>query len=200
MFHCLDLRDEVQWREIRDTRCTMESLRVKPEIISLLKSGNFEAFSVPRLRDAYQELVGDTSKPKKVVSQLVKRHLRKLEDHGVLERVDTGKPYPIEYRIKHTASLQSGSVFPEVEEIKPQSDAEVLSEEVVQVIRGKLNDYRTYMYSAMGALEEYEEIVELQPSLKVTIQSKYDQTREEYAKTLGKVRALESLINLQHPL
>ena len=178
----------------------MKALTVKPELVSLLTSGHFETFSVPRIRDAYQELVGDTSKPKKVVSQLVKRHLRKLEERGILERINTGKPHPIEYRIKDLTRLHPvPSVSGKLEGMPKQAD-ERLSGEVVRTLKVKLNKYRTDMLSATGALEEYEAIVLAQPGLKETIQQKYDQTREEYAKTLGKVRALESLIDLQPSL
>ena len=175
----------------------MKALRVKPELVSLLKTGNFETFSVPRFRDAYQELVGEASKPKKVVSQLVKRHLRKLEERGVLERINTGKPHPIEYRIKDLTRLDPVLSVPLNLDAMPEQADEPLSGEVVRTLKVKLNKYRTDMLSATGALEEYEAIVQEQPGLKETIQQKYDQTREEYAKTLGKVRALESLMDLQ---
>ncbi|MFV8781911.1 hypothetical protein ACNKU7_05760 [Microbulbifer sp. SA54] len=174
----------------------MKALKVKPEIVSLLRSGRFETFSVPRFRDAYQELVGDTSKPKKVVSQLVKRHLRKLEECGAVERINTGKPYPIEYCIKDRSRLESLTNTRTGTDGAPIAAAESLSAEVVRTLRQKLNKYRTDMLSATGALEEYEAIVQAEPILKSRIQGQYDKTREEYAKTLGKVRALESLIDL----
>ncbi|WP_323844365.1 hypothetical protein [Microbulbifer magnicolonia] len=175
----------------------MKALRVKPELVSLLKTGNFDTFSVPRFRDAYQELVGEASKPKKVVSQLVKRHLRKLEERGVLERINTGKPHPIEYRIKDLTRLDPVPTTPSNVDVMPEQAGESLPDEVIHTLIVKLSRYRTDMLSATGALEEYEAIVQAQPGLKKTIQKKYDQTREEYAKTLGKVRALESLIDLQ---
>ncbi|MBN8431446.1 hypothetical protein JF535_11340 [Microbulbifer salipaludis] len=174
----------------------MKPLKVKPELASLLKSGQFETFSVPRIRDAYQSLTGTGDKPKKVVSQLVKRHLRKLEECGVLRRRNTDRLHPIEYQLVDVSRLhRSGTVDLELSAVA-EVGSEPFPAEVIQGLKAKLNKYRTEMLSAMGALEEYEAIVQASPYLKNTIQSKYDQTREDYAKTLGKVKALESLIVL----
>ncbi|MFA0811097.1 hypothetical protein [Microbulbifer epialgicus] len=178
----------------------MKALRVKPEFVSLLKMGNFDTFSVPRFRDAYLELIGDKSKPKNLTRQLVYRHLRKLEECGVLERVDTGKLHPIEYRIKDLAQLDSRPTVRQNVEMIPEQADKSLPEKVVHTLKVKLSKYRTDMLSAAGALEEYEAIAQAQPSLKGAIQKKYDRTREEYAKTLGKVRAIESLLNTKPSL
>ncbi|MFA0813782.1 hypothetical protein [Microbulbifer epialgicus] len=173
----------------------MKALRVKPEFVSLLKTGDFDTFSVSHFRDAYLQLTGDDSKPKNLTSQLVKRHLRKLEEHGVLERVDTGKLHPIEYRIKDLTRLDSRPSVRQHVEATPEQAGKLLPEGVVHTLKLKLNKYRTGLLSSAGALEEYEAIAKVQPSLKEAIQKKYDQTREEYAKTLGKVRAIESLLD-----
>ncbi|MCO1336595.1 hypothetical protein MO867_19890 [Microbulbifer sp. OS29] len=173
----------------------MKALRVKPEFVSLLKTGNFDTFSVSRFRDAYLQLTGDNSKSKNLTSQLVKRHLRKLEEYGVLERVASGKLHPIVYRIKDLTRLNSGPTVHQHPGAKSKRSDESLPEEVILTLKVKLSKYRTDLLSAAGALEEYEAIAQIQPRLKVAIQKKYDQTREEYAKTLGKVRAIESLLD-----
>lgn len=176
----------------------MNPLSVKPEIISLLKSGDFDTFSVPRLRDAYQEATNQTSRPKKVVSQLVKRHLRKLQEDGVLERLDTGRPHPIEYRILDLSKLGHSRAAAEFNEPKQSPTNSTLSESIIRALISKLNKYRTDMLLATGKLEEYEAIVKEQPTLQEVVSEKYAQTRKEYDITLGRAKALESLIAL-HP-
>ncbi|OUS01148.1 hypothetical protein A9Q81_09825 [Gammaproteobacteria bacterium 42_54_T18] len=62
-------------------------------------------------------------------------------------------------------------------------------------LEDKLKAHRLELLSTVGEIEEYELIGSETPQRREHIQELYNQARDHYSKTLGRIRALESLIS-----
>ena len=61
-------------------------------------------------------------------------------------------------------------------------------------LRGQLSAHKLELMTTIAETEEYEELCKQLPSKQTEIQELYNDARNRYSKTLGKVKAIESLI------
>ena len=60
---------------------------------------------------------------------------------------------------------------------------------------GSLNRYKKELLINFGELEEYEQLSKAHPELNEQLQGKYNQAREQNSALLGKIKAIENLLN-----
>lgn len=162
----------------------MKAIRIKPEILKLLTLDDFQTFTCPVLTEAYYQLPACTSPNKRAAGQLINRSIKLLEAQGFIQKVphDTAKSP----RYHLTALFQTHSTSPAIDKRNNGQFIDDLSK--------KLSDYKVELLSAIGEVEEYEALSQAMPEKVSQIQALYNSARDHYSKTLGRVKAIESLI------
>ncbi len=174
---------------------TMINIRLKPELLSLLKSGRFVTFTAAELTDAYLELPSCKGLKRTSARQFVIRNLDRLEDRGLLQTLEKSGSKPLRYRLSDkfsTSDVTAGKPH------RPMSQPIKINAELfAETLKDKLKKHKIELLSTIGEIEEYELIGIQSPQQHEHIQGLYNQAREHYSKTLGRIRALESLISQQ---
>jgi hypothetical protein len=62
-------------------------------------------------------------------------------------------------------------------------------------LKAKYSDYKNQLLSGLGEAEEYKLLCKEYPELQEELQPKYNNIRDLNIKTLGKIRAIEFLLN-----
>ena len=134
----------------------MRKIKIKPELLSLLTSGEFKHFRSEDLIDAYQKL-------------------------------------PSSSKLNHRQVQQLGT--PHYKEVTPQA-AEPQSPKVDPLLQlqDQLSAHKLELLTTIAETEEYEALCQQLPSKQPEIQELYNDARNRYSKTLGKMKAIESLI------
>lgn len=171
----------------------MTKIRIKPELLTLLESNKHKTFSLSELTDAYLELPSCHDLKGVAARQFVKRNLQRLEDKGFMDRVGHADSRTVTYRLNDSFNKDS------VITCKPHRP-DVQAREAVPAdfaigLEEKLKAHRLELLSTVGEIEEYELIGSETPQRREYIQGLYNQARDHYSKTLGRIRALESLIS-----
>lgn len=156
------------------------------EFISSLELNSFTISDVTRrLLEKYSEEFDK----KKNATQFVYRHLKRLQQEGVLSALpgESGKPIIFLW--------SEGS-----KKDNKESDAYISQElnAVDDVVVGKLKDkirrYKMEMLTSMGETEAYSEWVQEMPEFTECVKPYYQYTREQAKLMLGKVKGFERLL------
>jgi hypothetical protein len=170
----------------------MTPIRIKPELLSLLISERFKHFTAEELHKAYIAIPECRTLTPKAATQFIQRNLSRLEKKGLLVRTNksqgrhssyqlTDMFIPANYKISdpHCSPLRSEITTPD---------------NFSTELHTKLNHYKQELLTTMGEVEEYDAISSQAPKKREHIQKLYNEARDRFSRTLGKVRAIESLI------
>jgi len=168
----------------------MKHLKVKTEILHLLNQNGFKVFTCPALTDAYYKLPSCSSPNKRAAGQLVNRAIKLLEKQGAAKKdpCDTRKSPEYHLTTLFYKQAKEGSYKIDSTETTTQGDPFVAN------LTKKLNTYKIELLTSIGEVEEYEDISQAAPERTDKIQILYNRARDNYSKTLGRVKAIESLI------
>lgn len=171
----------------------MRNLHIEPELLALLQSDALTTFTAAELLDAYRVLPHAQGRSAKVTRQFVQRNVARLTQKGVLKRVRTSAV--AEARYQYVGPPRTGSDDAKVTASAPaQYPATTGKEGQLRNLKEKLHHYRVEMLTALGETEEYDAVCAELPQLRNTVQKLYNEARDRSSKTLGRVRALESII------
>ncbi|OUS30685.1 hypothetical protein A9Q99_05755 [Gammaproteobacteria bacterium 45_16_T64] len=171
----------------------MVKIRLKPELFTLLTSGKMETFTAVELTNAYLRLPNSQKLTKQTARQFVLRNLKRLEIKGYLEEIG-GSSYSVtKYRLASNFNRNCVTIGkPHLTAINEVSSSSTNFE---ANLKDKLKDQKQELGSIIGEIEEYELVSNETPLERDYIQGLYNQARDRYSKTIGRIRALESLIS-----
>jgi len=175
----------------------MRKIKIKPELLSLLTSGEFKHFRSQDLIDAYQKLPSSSKLNQRQVQQFILRNLDRLVWAGLAIREDKGHSKHGEYRLTDKFTPEQYDVgTPHCREVTHQA-AEPHSLEVDPLLQlqNQLSTHKLELLTTIAETEEYEALCQQLPSKQPEIQELYNDARNRYSKTLGKVKAIEALIS-----
>jgi hypothetical protein len=174
----------------------MPKLKIKPELLSLLTSDEFQEFRSAELVEAYLKLTGTPKLNKRQAKQFIQRNIDRLIWAGFAEALPskmTNRPtyrltdrfHPDNYSIgsPHRARSATATTSP------PTSDIHIND------LHEQLKKHKLELLTTISEAEEYEALSSQLPSRRKDLQELYNDARNRYSKTLGKVKALESLIS-----
>lgn len=170
----------------------MKKLGVKSELLIVLRGMATKQFTVDALTEFYLSHPSSLHSSKKAARQFVYRNMQRLMKAGHMERLPADGGWP---------QYQLTAKFPRKELPLPEPVVATMSEIPVAKIdsmlslRDRLNRHKLEMLSAMGEVEEYDELCEEIPELRDTVQARYNESRDKCSKLLGRVKALESLLS-----
>lgn len=175
----------------------MRKIKIKPELLSLLTSGEFKHFNSQDLIDAYQKLPSSSKLNQRQVQQFILRNLDRLVWAGLVIREDEGSSKHGKLSLTDKFTPQYYDVgTPHSKEMTHQvvKSVEPQKEQLLQ-LKDQLSAHKLELLTTIAETEEYEALCHQLPSKKPEIQELYNDARNRYSKTLGKVKAIEALIS-----
>jgi predicted transcriptional regulator len=167
------------------------------DLLSILLTESFNNFTVLELRSAYLAIVNNPQLSPVNARKYVYRHILRLEKKGLLERKYSEKKDRTFYS---KSKLFSSDKFKTQENIQEDPVHQIKSEEIADLkmdLINRLNQYKLELLTSMGETEEYELLCNQFPQLIEDLKERYNHARDNRSKVLGRIKALESLINQQ---
>lgn len=163
-------------------------------IAQIVSAENFDNFSALELRAAFLVLQEDKSLCPVEARRFCYAELIKLVRRNWLKKIKSNKTGAVSY--KKTASFNAEKVLSEttgsmIEKPKPLPRPD----KVKAPLLNRLNRYKKELLISFGELEEYEQLSQAHPELNEQLQDKYNQAREQNSALLGKIKAIENLLN-----
>lgn len=171
-------------------------VNLSEDFLSIITRKDFDKFTVLELRSAYMALSSNELLDKNEAQRLVYRQILKLKNKGLLRRIDSKSSSKTRYVKTELFAEAELNVDKKQEESerkkdKPSSDA------VIKILREKIQTYKTQLLSSMGESDEYKELYTDFPHLKEPLQDSYNNAREINSKLHGRIKAVETLIELE---
>ena len=174
----------------------MRKIKIKPELLSLLTSGSNKQFNSQSLISAYGELPSSASFNKRQIQQFILRNLDRLESADLIEKLSRNSEQPGNYRLTAKFTPDSYDIgAPHSKSItnKISKRAKANVDSLLQ-LKEQLSTHKLELLTTIAETEEYEILCQQLPSKKPEIQELYNDARNRYSQTLGKIKAIESLI------
>jgi hypothetical protein len=170
-------------------------LKIDVFVAQIIKAPNFDNFTTSDVRSSYITLSNDPSLDPTVVRRKLYAELLKLVRKGWLNKKST-------YRKGSTRFSKTGLFDPEyLDALQANKSIEnVLKEEKLKNLIAKLNHYKAELLLNIGESEAYKELYSEFPELVDEIQPQYNNARDNNTRILGKIRAIEGLLNQDEPL
>lgn len=166
-------------------------MKIDPVVAQIIVVKNFDNFTTSDVRAAYLALKNDTSLEPATIRRKIYAELLKLVKKGWLKKfVPKRKGF----------TRFSKTVFFEVETLRLSIKCEPTNtikdnDKKREPLLGKLNCYKAELLLNIGESEAYKELYSEFPELVDEIQPKYNKARDNNTRILGKIRAIEGLIN-----
>jgi len=136
-----------------------------------------------RLLDVHMQMFDK----KKNATQFVYRHLKLLENQGVIKTLATNNQKAIVF----CWSTQPEGVNPDQKLLQTHSN---IDQGIINKLQEKIRLYKAEMLTNVGETEAYSEWVTEMPELADDVKSHYQQTRDQAKIMLGKVKGFERLL------
>ena len=166
-------------------------------LISILSRSDFDDFTVLELRDACLKKLKSNGIGKVEARRFVYGNLLRLLKKGFLKRIDAEDKRKTKYlkTVKfHESSLVNDEDSNSASKYGEQSNGD---RGLLKQLTEKLQRYKLEMLSHVGESEEYKSLYSEFPQMKEMLQERYNNARDESSKLLGRVKALETLIEQQ---
>lgn len=174
----------------------MRKRKINQELLGLLTSGRLSDFTVSELKSAYMMLPSCEHHTEKAAWQFVYRTVLHMEKTGLLRRLTAQEGDKTRYQLIGRRGAPVST--PAAHQLPSGDSIESANEETIRCLKEKLHRYKVEMLSAIGETEEYDSICVELPHMQSTVQTLYNEARDRCSKTLGRVRALESILS-NHP-
>jgi DNA-binding MarR family transcriptional regulator len=178
----------------------MKKIELDSDLLSILLTESFNSFTVLELRSAYLAIINNPQLGPVEARKFVYRHILRLEKKGLLERKHSEKRDRTFYKkTKHFSREQ----FEISESSLRSSKHHVKGQEIAGIkkdLLNKLNQYKLELLTSIGETDEYKSLCSQFPDLTENLQKRYNHARDNSSKILGRIKALESLMNQQLPI
>jgi len=166
-------------------------LKLDPVVAQIILPSDFDNFTTNDVRSSYVTLKADLDKNPAQIRRKIYAELLKLVNKGWLTKVVS--------KTKQMTRFNKTNLF-NVNVIKSKFMSTAIPSSVAEddkqaVLYSKLNHYRTDLLLNIGEAEAYKELYSEHPELVDELQPQYNTARDNNTKILGKIRAIEGLIN-----
>lgn len=154
-------------------------------------------FSVIEIRTAYLLLQDNEELTSTEARKVVYSELVKLVKKGWLKKQISKKKKIAFYKKTELFDLDYLEFANSISFIPQEQKPEVisLSNESINELTARLHDHKTDLIEGLGEVEEYRTIRNEFPDLHHELSVHYQRAREINSRTLGKIKAIETLIN-----
>jgi len=167
-------------------------LKLDPLVAQIIATTNFNHFTTSDVRSTYLVLKNDISLEPTSVRRKIYAELLKLVKKGWLEKlIPKNKKGPTRFSKTDLFDVEKIQFKTEDEPIEVIKDIDKKREQLLS----KLNIYKAELLLNMGESEAYKELYSEFPELIDEIQPKYNKARDNNTRILGKIRAIEGLMD-----
>jgi hypothetical protein len=171
-------------------------LKIDPLVAQIIVATSFDNFTTSEVRTTYLVLKNDPSLEPTSVRRKIYAELLKLVKKGWLEKlIPKNRKGPT--RFSKTALFDVVQIQLKNED-EPTEVIKDIDKKKKQLL-SKLNIYKAELLLNMGESEAYKELYLELPELIDEIQPKYNKARDNNTRILGKIRAIEGLMDQDSP-
>ena len=169
-----------------------KNLRIRPELLELLKLRGDKTFSIIELCHAYEKIPACKELTKQQIRQFIIRNLKRLEAKGLAIKTYVKKGSGTRYKLSdsfHSGQYVIGLPHCSITLNEINANSMLLSK-----LEKKLGEHEINLVVTLSEIEEYKNLGLQNPSVKAPLKSLYAEARDRCSKLLGQVKATESLI------
>ena len=175
-------------------------IKLDHDFLSVLTLADFDNFTILEFRAAYMAQPNCTSLDKNRAQRVVYSQITRLQKNGLLKRVESKATKKIRYQ--KTELFYSAELLPNVQRTEladpVQNDLQIEADDQLRKhLVEQLKQYELELLTSMGESDEYKALYSEFPQLKSQLQEHYNQARDHSSKLLGRVKAIENLIEQQ---
>jgi hypothetical protein len=159
-------------------------------VAQIITAPNVDHFTTSDVRSAYIALKNDPTIDPIVIRRKVYAELLKLEKKGWLKKLISNKKGLTRFS---KTKLFDANKLP-IETTNNTSKIKPAESDKLQHLITKLNHYKAELLLNIGEAEAYKELYTEFPELVDEIQPQYNKARDNNTKILGKIRAIEGLL------
>jgi hypothetical protein len=171
-------------------------MKLDPFVAQIIVAKNFNHFTTSDVRSAYLALKNDYSLNPATVGRKVYAELLKLVKKSWLKIVTSKKTGLNRFNKTKYFYVKAITLIVKCESTNPLKKHDDKQGQLL----GKLNIYKAELLLNIGESEVYKELYSEFPELGDEIQPKFNKARDNNTKILGKIRAIEGLIEQDKPL
>tara|TARA_R110001583_G_scaffold1612_4_gene12704 strand:+ start:2024 stop:2533 length:510 start_codon:yes stop_codon:yes gene_type:complete len=164
-----------------------------PHIGKILSFSNIDHFSAVEIRTAYLVLKNDEAMDKSDARRFVYSELLKLVNLGWLKKMVSTKKGITSY-----VKTDLFNVDLLVKQDKPINDVKQVNMEcdsrTTDDLPSRLNAYKSDLIEGLGEAEEYRNLRIEFPNMHESLFERYNAVREKNSRLLGKIKAIENII------
>lgn len=166
--------------------------------LDILSMPNIDCFSTVEIRTAYVALNKDPLLNPSMVRRHIYTEIIKFVKKGWLKKLVSQKKGITRFVKTDLFYLQEFNITPapvvidKVDPINKPSDV-IISDNLLS----RLNSYKSILLEGLGEAEEYKNLRNEFPKMHNSLLEKYNAVREKNTRLLGKIKAIENLINQQ---
>jgi len=169
-------------------------MKVNQLVAQIISAPNFDHFSAVELRAAYITLHHDKNIAPSAARRFVYTELIKLVKSGWLRKT-VSKKKDITTYIK-TNSFDSNEITCDhAEESNHNHQVSTSFSAIQDSLRERLKKYKNELLMSYGESSEYKQLCNDFPDLYELLQPQYNDAREQNARLLGQIKAVENLIH-----
>lgn len=170
-------------------------MKIDVLVAQIIKAPNFDNFTTSDVRSSYITLKNDPSLDPVVVRRKLYAELLKLVKKGWLKKKNVNKKGATRFGKTELFDPSFLNIL-HAEEPIPK----VIKEGKQKKLIVKLNHYKSELLLNMGESEAYKELYSEFPELVDEIQPKFNKAKDNNTRILGKIRAIEGLLELDRPI
>ena len=160
-------------------------------VAQIIAASNFDHFTTSDVRLAYFALKKDLSLEPTSVRRFIYAELLKLVKKDWLKKLVSSKKGFTRF---HKTELFDSNEIALLATVKIKDSANSHDDKQGKLL-AKLNHYKAELLLNIGESEAYKDLYSELPELVDEIQPKYNKARDNNTKLLGKIRAIEGLLN-----
>jgi hypothetical protein len=166
-------------------------LKLDPVVVQIIVVQSFDNFRTSDVRSAYLVLKNDPSLDPATIRRKIYAELLKLVKKGWLNKVVAKNKGFTRFSKTDSFNVNALQLKSTVLPDSPLGDGEKKKQQLL----ARLNDYKNEFLLSLGESEAYKDLYSELPELVDEIQPKYNKARDNNTKLLGKIRAIEGLLN-----
>tara|TARA_B110000211_G_C14093525_1_gene561196 strand:+ start:24124 stop:24654 length:531 start_codon:yes stop_codon:yes gene_type:complete len=169
-------------------------MKLNKLLAQIISAPNFDHFSAVELRAAYITIHSDKALDPSDARRFVYAELVKLVKNGWL-RKNVSKKREITTYIKTSSFNVNKIIENDEKESNINFKVNPSSNTIQDSLRQRLTQYKNELLISYGESSEYKQLCNDFPDLYELLQPQYNNAREQNARLLGQIKAVENLIN-----
>lgn len=164
-------------------------MKIDPSVAQILTARNFDNFTTSEVRSSYITLKNDPSLDPVVIRKKLYAELLKLVKKGWLVKKSTNK----KGRTRFSKTKQFDADYLASLQVTQPLKAKLEEKTHINLV-AKLNHYKADLLLSIGESEAYKELYSEHPELIEEIQPLFNTAKDNNTRILGKIRAIEALL------